>query len=469
MTVALADPGSFRDPSGQIFRRGDEIYRTVAAYAAADYEFVRDSGLMQRLAACGLVLAASEVDRARLGPAAAAASYLLEHPLIRFVSYPYEWPFAALKAAALLHLDVQLESLEVDVSLSDATAYNVQFIGPKPIFIDHLSFRRYRDGEIWAGHRQFCEQFLNPLLLRALLGVPHNAWFRGAQEGIPTAELSRMIPLRRKFSWNLLSNVVLPAALEKSSRQADAVIDDRAIQRAMLPRASYRAMLTRLRTWIAGLEPADTGKTVWRDYAGSHSYSSAEVDAKKAFIGEMASAAKPALLWDFGCNTGDYSKVALESGADYAIGFDFDHGALDLAFERAKAEGLAFLPLLMDAANPSPNQGWSESERKGLTARASADALLALAFVHHLAIGRNVPLERVVDWLIGMAPVGVVEFVPKSDPMIRRMLRLRDDIFDDYTEEHFLAAIGRRACIVKSTTVSTSGRRLVCYDRSAAR
>jgi ribosomal protein L11 methylase PrmA len=469
VTLALADSGSFRDPSGQIFRKGDEIYRTVAARAAADYEFVRDSGLIQRLAARGLVVAASEVDRARLGPAAAGATYLLEHPLIRFVSYPYEWPFGALRTAALLHLDVQLESLGADVSLSDATAYNVQFIGPKAVFIDHLSFRRYRDGEIWSGHRQFCEQFLNPLLLRALLGIPHNAWFRGTQEGISTAEITRLIPLRRKISWNVLSNVVLPAALERSSRQTDAALESRAINRAMLPRASYRAMLLRLRKWIAGLEPADTGKTVWRDYAGSHSYSSDEVIAKKAFVGEMAANVKPALLWDFGCNTGDYSKVALESGANYAIGFDFDQGALDLAFERSKVESLAFLPLLMDAANPSPNQGWSESERKGLAARASADALLALAFVHHLAIGRNVPLARVTDWLVATAPVGVVEFVPKSDPMIQRMLRLRDDIFDDYSEEHFLAAVGRRARIVKSAVVSASGRRLVWYDRSGAR
>lgn len=466
MTVAFADSGSFRDPGGQIFRKGDEIYRTVAARAAADYEFVRDSGLLQRLATHGRLLAANEVDRARLGPAATGATYLLEHPLVPFISYPYEWPFSALKAAALLHLDLQLEALEADVSLSDATAYNVQFVGPRPVFIDHLSFRRYREGEIWNGHRQFCEQFLNPLLLRALLGIPHNAWFRGTQEGIATAELARLVPLRRKFSWNVLVNVVLPAALERSSRKADTALESGTIRRAVLPRASYRAMLLRLRRWIARLEPADTGKTVWRDYAVSHSYSSAEVDAKKAFVGAMAAAVKPAVLWDFGCNTGDYSKVALNSGAGYAIGFDFDQGALDLAFERAKAESLAFLPLLMDAANPSPNQGWSESERKGLAARAEADALLALAFVHHLAIGRNVPLDRVVDWLVAAAPIGVVEFVPKADPMIGRMLRLREDIFNDYTEEHFLAAVARRARIVKSEIVSASGRRLVWYDRS---
>lgn len=466
MTVVRPEPGSFRDPSGKVYRRGNGIFRTVTTRAAADYEFVRDSGLFDRLSSKGLVLSTTEVSPDVLGPVAAASRYLLQHPLIRFLSYPYEWSFPALKAAALLHLDVQLEALEAGISLSDATAYNVQFNGPRPVFIDHLSFRRYRDGEIWIGHRQFCEQFLNPLLLRAFLGVPHNAWFRGSQEGIPTAEMNRLLPLRRKLGWNVLSHVVLPTMLERSTRTAAAALATDKLGTSQLPRSSYRALLQRLRDWIVRLEPADTGKTVWHDYAGNHSYQSDEVKAKAAFVGEMAAAVRPGILWDLGCNSGDYSKAALAAGAEYVVGFDFDHGALEAAFARAKAEGLAFLPLLMDAANPSPSQGWAERERQGLAARASADAVLALAFVHHLAIGRNVPLDRLIDWLVGLAPTGVVEFIPKSDPMVQRMLQLREDIFDDYTEGAFLSAIGERARIVKSLIVSAAGRRLIWFDRS---
>jgi ribosomal protein L11 methylase PrmA len=464
--TAQADPGSFRDPSGQVFREGARILRTVTARAAADYEFVRDSGLYGRLSAKGWALSAQEVDRNTLGPIGAQARYLLQHPLIPVVSYPYEWSYPALKAAALLHLDVQLDALDAGIVLSDATAYNVQFMGPRPVFIDHLSFRRYRDGEIWIGHRQFCEQFLNPLLMRAILGVPHNAWFRGTQEGIPTAELNRLLPLRRKLSFNVLSQVVLPTLLDRSVGSAATTIDSAHLKRPHLPRASYRAMLRRLRDWIERLEPAGTGKTVWRDYAGTHSYRSDEVDKKIAFVSEMAAAVRPDMLWDFGCNSGDYSKAALAAGAGYAVGFDFDHGALEAAFERAKVENLLFLPLLMDAANPSPSQGWAGNERQSLGARAHADAILALAFVHHIAIGRNVPLDHVIDWLVGLAPIGAIEFVPKSDPMVTRMLHLREDIFDIYTEENFLAAISSRARIVKSTIVSGAGRRLVWFDRS---
>jgi ribosomal protein L11 methylase PrmA len=179
----------------------------------------------------------------------------------------------------------------------------------------------------------------------------------------------------------------------------------------------------------------------------------------------FAAAVRPGLLWDVGCNTGEYSEAALRGGAGYVVGFDADQTALDKAFARARDKRLAFLPLYLDAANPAPNQGWAERERKGLGSRADADALLALALVHHLAIGRNVPLDGVVDWLVSLAPEGVIEFVPKSDPMVRELLRLREDLFPDYDFGHFEAHVLERAEIVRVETVADSERRLVWYRR----
>ena len=82
--------------------------------------------------------------------------------------------------------------------LSDATAYNIQFIGTRPLFIDVLSFVRYREGQVWKGHKQFCEQFLNPLLLHAYFGISHNAWFRGALEGVAVDDLAALLPWWRR-------------------------------------------------------------------------------------------------------------------------------------------------------------------------------------------------------------------------------------------------------------------------------
>jgi ribosomal protein L11 methylase PrmA len=445
-----------------VYVQDNRVLRTVTAYAAEDFEYVRSTGLIERLIADGLLVAEKKLDTDVPHELAENARYVLEHPRLPFISYPYEWCFSALKAAALLQLDIQLQALEQDVMLSDASAYNIQFQGPKPIFIDHLSFRRYREGEFWHGHGQFCEQFLNPLLLRAVCGIAHNAWYRGSQEGIGVAELNRLLPLRSKFSWQIFTQVVLQARLQNAVTGKPAQ-PEKAAQRK-LPKAALVNMIGGLRRWVARLQPADSGPTVWRDYSKTHSYSDDEATAKRNFIDAFARAVKPAMLWDLGCNTGDYSKVALAAGAELAIGFDFDQGALELGFARARDEQLNFLPLFLDAANPAPDQGWAGGERRSLAARASADALLALALVHHLAIARNVPLERVIDWLLSLAPAGVIEFVPKNDAMVQQLLKLREDIFPNYTQENFLAAIERRSRIVRQETVSNSGRILVWYQ-----
>lgn len=391
-------------------------------------------------------------------------AYVLEHPRIPFISYPYEWSFEQLKAAALLHLDLQLALLDDGTVLSDASAYNVQFIGSKPIFIDFLSLRPYVEGEFWSAHRQFCEQFLNPLLLRAIVGVAHNAWFRGALEGIPTTDLAKLIPLRHRYSWNMLTQVMLQAKLERDSMSDPLKAFDRAKRLRRLPKASYRAILQQLRNWIGKLSLKDQSKSIWGNYATENTYSGDEAKAKRAFISEFITAAAPHTIIDMGCNTGDYTLAALEAGAQYAIGFDFDQNAISQAFQRSRSLDKLFLPLWLDASNPSPNQGWRQSERQGFADRARADGLIALAFEHHLAIAKNTPLAQLIPWLLQIAPQGVIEFVPKSDPTVQRMLALREDIFPDYTEETFLGEIRKRADIVKAVPISGSGRTMIWYQ-----
>jgi len=459
-TIEAADPSSFRDPAGRVHEIDGRILRTVNDRALDDYLFVRQSGVLARLVESGRLIAATEVDARSLGQDS-AARLVVEHPRVPFISYPYEWSFPALQAAALLHLDLQLELLQHGIALSDASAYNVQFLGPRPIFIDVLSLRRYRPGEYWTGHRQFCEQFLNPLLLGALVGIAHNAWYRGNIEGIATADLARVLPWRRRLSWRVLAHVVLQDRLQRRAARAGGAI----VRRGHLSTQAYRGFLLQLRSWIAALRPADTGATVWADYADRTSYAAAEEAAKRGFVAEFCAAVKPRQLWDLGCNTGAYAELALRSGAGSVIGFDADHGALRKAFARANAHDLDFLPLYLDAANPSPDQGWGQAERRGLDRRASADAVLALAFEHHLAIGRNLPLDRVVRWLVGLAPRGVVEFVPKSDPTVQRMLALREDIFDRYGESEFRDVLSRHARVHREAAVSATGRQLFWYER----
>jgi ribosomal protein L11 methylase PrmA len=340
-----------------------------------------------------------------------------------------------------LHLDIQINLLESDIALSDATAYNIQFIGPKPVFVDFLLFRRYRKNEHWEAHRQFCEQFLNPLLLQATFGIPFHEWYRGQPEGIKSGHLANLVKWRHHLSLRMLGHVILPGHV--GSWNEDKALKSASEAKARgLPRSRYSALLNQLRSWIANLKPQNIDDTTWHDYATENTYADAEAATKRSFVSDFVKETAPSLLIDLGCNTGDYSEVALKAGAKSVIGLDADHGALEQAFAHAKAKKLSFLPLFQDSANPSPGQGWNHSERRNLFDRCqNVDAVIALALEHHLAVGRNIPLPEVVNWIVSLAPQGIIEFVHKDDPTIQKMLALRDDIFTDYSVENFASAL----------------------------
>jgi ribosomal protein L11 methylase PrmA len=390
---------------------------------------------------------------------------VLEHETIPFISYPYEWPFRALQRAALLHLDLHVEVLGAGITISDATAYNIQFDGPHPIFIDVSSFVRYEEGQFWLAHRQFCEQFLNPMLLQSATGVPYQPWYRGALDGISSEHLAKVLPLRSKFDWKVFSHVTLPNRLQRSAAKKLPNTVASVGKKRTLSRTALIGLLRQLRSWIAHLRPAGISETTWSEYEADRTYNAAQQAERLSFASAFVAASKPQMLWDLGCNAGEFSLAALEAGADRVIGFDFDQGALAAAFHRGEQAGARFLPLWLDAANPSPSQGWMERERQSLHARANANAVLAMAFEHHLTIGRNVPMPDFVDWLLSLAPTGVVEFVDKGDSQVRRMLALREDIFPDYSVKSFTACLASRATILNNRRISNSERYLFSYQR----
>ncbi|MEM8792167.1 MAG: class I SAM-dependent methyltransferase [Pseudomonadota bacterium] len=456
--------GSFRDPSGYVHELDGRIIRTVTKHGVAAFEAVQSTGLRERLITDGRLLGMEEIVDPAIHARLGEPERVLEHPRLPYVSHPYEWSFAMLKDAALLHLDIAIEALDAGVALSDASAYNIQFVGPRPVFIDHLSFRPYAEGEYWLGHRQFCEQFLFPLLLHARFGIAHNSWYRGTLEGIPGADFVKLLGARDRLSLNMLSHAILPNRLQTKAAGEGRV--KRLDERRGLSRAGYKGILSQLRRWIARLVPRGQDATTWGTYADQNTYTGAEAEEKRRLVAQFAEAVKPELLFDLGANRGDYSVAALEAGAGFAVGFDFDVAAIDKAYARARAEKRNLLPLFLDAANPSPDQGWSQGERRGFGARARADATVALAFEHHLAIGRNVPLGETVRWIVGTAPVGLLEFVEKDDPTVQRMLAMREDVFADYGREAFEAALASHARIEKSFDVTADGRRLYWWDRT---
>lgn len=392
---------------------------------------------------------------------------VVEHERIPFISYPYEWSFSALKKAALHHLELHRKALDADFTLIDASAYNIQFRGCDPVFIDVPSLQRYRDGEYWLAHQQFLDQFLNPLLYSAMCGVDFQGLYRGTMEGIPTPTLSRLLRPFHKLRPGIVMQVVLPAALQRVAGRKAQTSAATTVKRRSLAKSAYTGMIDGLTRLIRSLAPRRPSG-IWTGYDNDNSYSGMEFEAKRKFISEYSARTQPRLMLDLGCNTGIFSEVALKAGASYVVGAEQEAATADFAFERAERAGLAFLPLVIDAANPSSGQGWRGEERRSFAKRANFDGMIALAVEHHLAIGRNIPLASLIEFMVGLAPHGVIEFVPKSDPQVQRLLALREDVFPDYTQDTFESLLCKTARIIKQETITDTGRTLYWYERGGS-
>lgn len=461
------DPSSFRDPAGYVVECAGHVLRCIRPPGVAAWRAVSSSGAIDALLRDGLLIGTSEVPL-EAHPEIADAAVLLQHERIPFVSYPYEWTFEQLRVAALHHIRVHRVALSRGATLVDASAYNVQFRGANPVFIDALSVVPYEPGSYWLGYSQFCRHFLYPLVLTSTLGVPTNDWLRSALDGICAHDAARMMPWQQKLRPGFFMHVAMAARAERYVQDHE----DRSIERLKaakkraLPLSAVLGLLSSLERIIERLKPAGRGLGVWATYADHNTYGSAERDAKHRFLAEAVARHRPRMALDLGCNTGDYSQTMLGAGAAYVVGVDGDHSALGRAFARSGQEKLDFLPLVMDLSNPSPGQGWRGRERKSFESRCAFDFVAALALVHHLAIARNIPLGDVIAWIVSLAPAGVIEWVEKGDQTIQRMLVARRDHFDDYTVESFRAALGRHAAIVDEAPVSREGRRLFHFVRA---
>jgi|TARA_B110000211_G_C14062529_1_gene546230 ribosomal protein L11 methylase PrmA len=456
--------GSFRDPAGTIFYKDKKVFRQINKSGLERYRHLKESKILEESIEKKFLIATRECEDKSLLQSLQEAEIILEHDLIEYVSYPYEWCFYQLKDAALLHLNFQLFLLEKNSVLIDSSAYNIQFIGCKPIFIDVLSIDKYKEGMYWTGHKQFCENFLNPLLLSSKKNINFNNWFKGNLEGILTSDLNSILSFKDKFSINIFLQVYLLDKLEnKAIENPKKTLGDIKKIKPFVKK-SYRSLLLQIKKMIERLEP-NTRSTVWGKYSENNTYSNDNEKIKINIVKDFINKNKFNLLADIGCNNGLYSFESLKSGCQNVVGFDYDLNALNNAFLKSKNNKTSFLPLYFDASNPSANIGWHERERKGFKERLNFDGMIALAFEHHLAIFKNIPLDQTISWLINVAPKGLIEFVPKDDETVQSMLLLKGDIFPNYSEKNFKSLMQNKVNIINVTEVGTTGRKIYEYEK----
>ncbi len=445
MTEALkADNGSFKDPAGQVYRvmrdAGEaSIVRGLNQSAAGIMEKLLAEPFFQDLVDGGQVVATRllhpELPNAR-HVMKEGWSAAVEHEAVDFVTWPYEWSFSMLKDAALLQLQVLETGARNGWLLKDATSFNVQWIGVRPVFIDIPSFVPWEEGEYWRGYRQFCATFLTPLLLTAHLSIPFQPLLRSRLEGIPPEEASRYFRGLGRFKRGVLSHVWFPARAERA-------VPRPARPRRRQPKTMLFALWDSLRRLIVGLS-SGPARSTWSQYARNHSYDAADFERKKDFVLRHVAARAPGLTWDLGANTGAFARVAAErSGVVVAV--DADQDAVDWLYREVRQSGPGnVIPLVMDLANLSPGQGWAGRERPAFDARRSPDMVLCLALVHHLRVAANIPLPLFIGWLRSLDSTCILEFVGRNDEMFQTLLENKREDYADYTAENFESEVRRR-------------------------
>jgi hypothetical protein len=448
---------SFRDPSGFLFSRDGVLYRQVNRKYEQEYARLKESGLYDKLIKAGLLIPHVEVEQA---PEQVDLAYIIIQPeRVPFISYPYEWSFSQLKDAALATLSIQRRALKVGMSLKDASAYNLQFVRGKATLIDTLSFELYKEGQPWVAYRQFCQHFLAPLALMALRDVRLNQLLRVYIDGVPLDLASELLPSKTRLNFGLLTHIHLHAGAQK--RYSGAEVKSRA---ASMSKQAMTGLIDSLDSTIRKLD-WKAGGTEWGNYYDITNYSDAAFEHKKQLVREWSAKVKPALVWDLGANNGVFSRVAGEGGA-FVVSSDIDPTAVEQNYRQMKEEKTQnLLPLLLDLTNPSPSIGWANEERDSFGRRGPSDMVLSLALIHHLAISNNVPLLQVADFFAGLGKCLVIEFVPKSDSQVQKLLISREDIFPTYTRDGFEAAFQQRFNITEAVNVRESERVLYLMER----
>jgi hypothetical protein len=461
-SISGLEPGSFRDPDSRIFTADDRVLRLLSEQGLADWRKLESSGLLEDLVQEGSLVGTREIELTEV-PAAihGGVAGVLEHDPIPFVSYPYEWTFGMLRDAALLQLRLLRRALEAGMILKDSSPYNVQWQGAKPVFIDVGSFEQLREGEPWAGYRQFCMLFLYPLLLQAWKDVPFQPWLRGSLEGITPHECRSLISARDLLRRGALSHVVLHDRLERRYEEKEADLKGE-LRKAGFRKELIVANIRGLERLIGRLRWGAAGaRSAWSEYGLETTYSRDDAERKARFVADAVASEGPRLVWDLGCNEGRHARIAAE-GAEHVVAMDADSLVVDRLYGALREENeTRILPLTVNVVDPPPALGWRGQERRPLLERGRPDLTLCLALIHHVSISGNVPVAEFLDWLHGASRSLVIEFVSPEDPMARRLLaRKRPGDHPDYRADWFEQCLTERFEVVRSEQLAAGARTL---------
>jgi hypothetical protein len=447
-------PASFRDPSGFIFSCNDTFYRHVNSSYENDFIAFMQSGLYRSLIKSKLLISHEEVKENLSGHDTWYTTLLPEQ--LRYISYPFEWSYDMLKDAALTTLNAAKEALQFDMILKDASAYNIQFHDGKMTLIDSLSFEKYDGKSAWVAYRQFCEHFLAPLAYMSYFQSSSQYFLFANTEGLDLKLIKSILPFRSKFNLSILLHIHFHANFSNSRKQ---------------PRFAPNFSSSKLKQLLQNLEQSilslkfSPPTTVWSRYYDEASQREGYLDNKKQIVFDWISTISAKTAIDLGANDGIFSEMlALQD--IFTISSDNDGAVVNNLYNRIKKNNIKNIhPLLINLSNPTPQFGVNNEERQSFVQRTKVDLVLALAVIHHLAIGKNIPLIAISKFFSTLGKTLIVEFIPKTDEKISVMLTNRKDVFPNYTEEFFLKSFSSHFKVVKNEKIRESERKLYLMER----
>jgi hypothetical protein len=448
---------SFRDPSGFVFEKDGTLYRQVNNIFREDFDHFTGSGCYNYLVEKQWLIPHEEIHKNFTGSPGWYKT--LQPQRIPFITYPYEWCFDMLKDAALLTLQLAKDCTRFGIILKDATPFNVQWLDGNPVFIDTLSFERYDASKPWIAYRQFCETFLSPLLLMYYSHQPLQSLLLAYPEGIPLPITRSLLPWRSKFSFYTYLHIHLHQRLASRTKVKEAELQNTAIQKEQgFSEKKLHRLLDSLQSLIQPLQwKGDT--TNWDQYYEEANQRNDYVLQKKKIItGWLSEPGEIHTAVDLGANEGSFSFLLAAKNIQ-TIAADSDHSSINKLYQKIKKEKERnILPLLIDLANPSSAIGLNNKERASFTERTNCDVGMALALIHHLAIGKNIPFEKIAEFFKGLADLFIIEFIPKTDKKIQFMLQQKKDIYNNYSEENFIHSFSKYFSVQKKQEIGDSGR-----------
>jgi len=451
--LKIKHQSSFRDNSGFIYKEDVTLYRQINKSFKEHYEYLISTGLYDKLVEAKQLIPHKEVSKDFLTQN--GYKTILPNQL-SFISYPYCWSFSMLKDAALLTLNIQKTALKHGMILKDASAFNVQFIGNSPIFIDTLSFEKYDESSSWNAYGQFCRHFLAPLSLMSYTDISLNNLLISNLDGIPLELATRILPFRSKLNFGLYLHLFLHNKTLKRFQSVTHLTSEKSATKGN--KNNVIKIIDHLISTIQGLtwKPENT---VWDGYYDKwvdEEYLKIKKNNVQLFLEKIPD--KNTLL-DLGANDGTFSFLATEK-FENVLSFDIDPACVEqnyLFSRKNKIQNL--LPLIVDFTNPTPAIGWDNQERNSiLDSIGKIDTIVALAVIHHLCIGKNIPLAYLASFFAKHCKYLIIEFVPKSDEKVKMLLQHREDIFDAYSLESFIEIFSTHFDILQKITLQPTDR-----------